>query len=327
MLMNWEAATWRDRLSILMITSMSWATYDHHTHSRKATSTIQNITIASRVLDLHIHHQIIQTVNLTLGYHMDLPVTAPWTASCNHWSNLVIYCNSLTLTIPTPKLNNNYSPLHITVWLPRDGHQKLSACSQPGSEITIDNSLGQWVVRDKLLQVTLRQHPQALGQIRPTVLLLHPPRLITSQPSIHPSIQTNLASLTIQSPLRLTHTLCQRLHPYMNLSVILNLILCQKNMLRESTVRTVLFSLITRIRRRLLVHFLILKGIYLEFKLPWSIQIHSRLRRQALVILQNIGRGSSRSSNNADFAFCSTCAFFEFLLLSYCISLLLYIYL
>lgn len=127
MLMNWEAATWRDRLSILMITSMSWATYDHLTHCRKVSSTILNIT--SRVLDLHIHHQIVQTVNLTLGYHMDLPVTAPRSASCNHWSNLVIWYNSLILTIPIPKLN---SPLHITVWLPRDGHQKLSACSQPG---------------------------------------------------------------------------------------------------------------------------------------------------------------------------------------------------
>ena len=263
---NWEAATWRDRLSILMITSMSWATYDHRTQCRKVSSTILNITLANRVLDLHIHHQIIQMVNLSLGYHMLLPVTAPWTASCNRWFNLVIYCNSLILTIPIPKLNN-YSPLHITVWLPRDGHQKLIACSQLGSEIMIDNSLGRWVVRDKLLQVTLRQHPQALGQIPLTVQRLHLPRLTISQPLTRPSIQTKLASLTIQSPLHQTLTRCQRLHPYMNLSVILNLIWCQKNMLHESTAQA-LFSLITRILHRLLVHFPILRGIYLEFKLP-----------------------------------------------------------
>lgn len=310
MLTNWEAATWRDRLSILMITSMSWATYDHHIHCRKASSIILNITWATRVLDLHIHLQIVQTVNLTLGCHMDLPVTALRSASCNHWSNLVICYNSLILTIPIPKLN---SPLHITVWLPRDGHQKLSACSQPGW--VIDNSLDRWVVIDNLLQTTLRQHPQALGRIPLTDHRLHPLRPTTSQPSTHPSIQTNLASLTIQSPL---HTLCQRLRPYMNLLVILNLIWCQKNMHRESTARTALFKVITRILRRLLVHFPILKGIYLEFKLPWSILIHSSSLRQALVILQNIGRGSNWSGNNAKaLSFRSTCAFFEFLLLSY----------
>ena len=310
MLTNWEAATWRDRPSTLMITSTSWATCDHRTHCRKASSTILNIAWASRVLDLHIHHQIIQTVNLTLGYHMVLPVTAPSSATCNQWSNLVICCNSLILTIPIPKLNINYSPPPIMVWLPRDGHQKLSACRQPGSEIMID-SLGRWVVTDKLL--TLRQHLQALGQILLTVLRLHPPRPTTSQPSTHPSIQTNLASLTIQSPLHLTHTLCQRLHPYMNLSVILNLIWYQKNMLHGSTARTALFNPTTRILRRLLVHFPILRGIYLAFKLPWSIQTHSRRRRrQALVILQNIGRGSSWSCNTAKaLVFCSTCVYFE----------------
>ena len=324
MLTNWEVATWRDRPSTLMITSIPWATCDRRTQCRKISSIILNINWASRVLDLHIHHQIIQTVNLTLGYHMDLPVTAPSSASCNHWPNLVICCSSLILTIPIPKLNTNYSPLHIMVWLPRDGHQRLSACSQPGSEIMID-SLGRWVVTDKLL--TLRQHPQALGRILLTVLRLHPLRLTTSQPSTHPSIQTNLASLTIQSPLHLTRILCQRLHPYMNLSVIVNLIWCQKIMLHGFTARTALFSLTTRILR-LLVRFPILRGIYLAFKLPWSIQTHNRRRR--LIILENIGRGSSWSCNNA-MALCfvqvqpERISNFSCYLTIICILLLLYI--
>ena len=205
------------------------------------------------------------------------------------------------------------------MWLPKDGHQKLIACSQPGSEITIDKSLGRWVVRNKFLRVTLRQHPQAVGQIPLLVQRLHPPRRTTSLPSTHPSILlTNPASLTIQSPLNLNHTLCQRLHPYMNLPVILNLIWCQKNMLRVSTARTAPFNLIALILRRLLVHFPIHKGIYLEFKPPWGIQTHSRRRRhQVLDILQDIGRGSSWSYIDVKGLFCLTCAFFEFLLLSY----------
>ena len=288
---NWEVANWKDRPSTLTITLKSWATlaYDHRTQCPKASSTNLNIIIisASRDLGLHIHHQIIQTVHLTLGYHMDLPVMAASIASYSHWPNLVIWCNRLISTIPTPKLNINFSPPPIMVWRPKDGHLKLSACSQPGLEIMID-SLGRWLVTDKVR--TLRQHLQAHGQIPLTVLRLHPPLPTTSQPLTHHSIQTNLASLTIQSPL---HTLCQRLHPYMNPSVTHNLICCRRNMLRVSIARTVLFILTTRIP----VRFPILRGIiYLEFKLPWIIQFHSHRRRcQALVIIQDTGWGSNWS--------------------------------
>ena len=130
------------------------------------------------------------------------------------------------------------------------------------------------------------------------VLQLHPLHPTTFRHSTN-LIQVNLASLTInQSPL--THTHFPRLRPYLNLLAILNLVWCQKNMFPESTTRPVQFNQATPTLSRLPTHhFHILRGIYLAFRLPWSIQTPSHHHHhQALVMeayLQCFGRGSSWS--------------------------------
>ena len=65
----------------------------------------------------------------------------------------------------------------------------------------------------------------------------------------------------------------------------------------RSTAQTVLFNLITCILRRLLIHFPILRVIYLEFEPPWSMQTHFFLHG-AWVVSQFIKSESEFFTNN-----------------------------